>query len=199
MIMKTYIHKENGFWQVENLPKSYLTGKTIEDYNLGAYLPLDNDQIAFRAENPEATQMEVYYMQLSPEPVRTVEQARQDKLMQIEMYDRSEAVNTFYVNGIPDWLTPDVQSNYRNSIDSAELLQETHITFTVAQIASTLTLQDAKVILAKIQRYADNCTIVTKTHMAAVRSLSSIDEIDNYDYKVNYPKKEEFSLMPLSL
>lgn len=199
MIMKTYIHKENGFWQVENLPKSYLTGKTIEDYNLGAYLPLDNDQIAFRAENPEATQMEVYYMQLSPEPVRTVEQARQDKLMQIEMYDRSEAVNTFYVNGIPDWLTPDVRSNYRNSIDSAELLQETHITFTVAQIASTLTLQDAKVILAKIQRYADNCTIVTKTHMAAVRSLSSIDEIDNYDYKVNYPKKEEFSLMPLSL
>ena len=138
-------------------------------------------------------------MQLSPEPVRTVEQARQDKLMQIEMYDRSEAVNTFYVNGIPDWLTPDVRSNYRNSIDSAELLQETHITFTVAQIASTLTLQDAKVILAKIQRYADNCTIVTKTHMAAVRSLSSIDEIDNYDYKVNYPKKEEFSLMPLSL
>ena len=197
--MKTYIHKENGFWQVENLPKSYLTGKTIEDYNLGAYLPLDNDQIAFRAENPEATQMEVYYMQLSPEPVRTVEQARQDKLMQIEIYDRSEAVNTFYVNGIPDWLTPDVRSNYRNSIDSAELLQETHITFTVAQIASTLTLHDAKVILAKIQRYADNCTIVTKTHMAAVRSLSSIDEIDNYDYKVNYPKKEEFSLMPLSL
>lgn len=195
--MKTYIHIQNGFWEVENLPKSYKVGTTIDDYNTGAYLALSNKQIAFRTKNPEATQMEVYYMQLHPEPVRTLEQAIQEKLIQIEMYDRSETVNTFFVNGIPDWLTLDVRSNYRNSIESAELLKETHITFTVAGIASTLTLQEAKVVLAKIQRYADSCTIVTKKHMATVRSLSSIEEIDSYDYKLNYPEKEEFSLTPL--
>ena len=78
-------------------------------------------------------------------------------------YDRSGAVNGFIVNGISTWLTPDVRANYKNSIEAAELLGETHITFIVAGIVATSSLQEARIMLAKIQRYADRCTIVTET------------------------------------
>ena len=133
-------------------------------------------------------------MQLLPVPVRTVEQAVQDKLMQIDMYDRSEAVNSFIVNGVSAWLTPDVRANYRSSIESAELLGESNITFIIAGIVATSTLQEARIMLAKIQRYADRCTIVTETHKANVNSLSTIQEIEAYDYTVGYPKKESFEI-----
>lgn len=197
--MKTYIHRQNGFWTVENLPKSYKVGTTIDDYTKGAYVALSSEQAAFYIAHPNASQLECWNMQLLPVPVRTIEQAVQEKLMLIDMYDRSDAVNGFIVNGVSAWLTPDVRANYRNSIEAAELLRETTITFIIAGIAATSALQDARVMLAKIQRYADNCTIITETHKATIRTLLMIEAIDAYDYTVGYPDKEQFTLAPLSL
>ena len=191
-----YIHQENGFWDREEiLPDSYQIG-TITDYENGAYVLLSDEQTAFHVAHPEASQMEVYNMQLTPEPVRSYEQAIQEKLTQIDMYDRSDSVNSFFVNNIPAWLTPDIRANYKNSIEAAELLGETHITFIIAGIVSTSTLQDARVMLAKIQRYADNCTIVTETHKANVRALTgaTVEEIDAYDNTAGYPEKEFFTI-----
>lgn len=192
-----YIHKQNGFWECEEfLPDSYLIGTTFEEYENGGYVLLSDEQVAFHAAHPDASQMEVWNMQLLPVPVRTVEQAVQEKLMQIDMYDRSDAVNTFYVNSVPAWLTPDVRANYRSSIESAELLGESNITFIIAGIAATSALQDARVMLAKIQRYADRCTLVTETHKATVSGLLSttVEEVDAYDYTAGYPDKEVFDL-----
>ena len=192
-----YIHKQIGFWQVEDLPDSYLQGTALEEYENGAYIALSDEQIAFHESHPSASQTEVWNMQLSI-PIRTVKCAIEEKLMQIEMYDRSEAVNSFVVNGISTWLTPDVRSNYKNSIESAELLGETHITFIIAGIVATTTLPEARVMLAKIQRYADNCTIVTKTHKEEVKGLIDIVMIDAYDYAAGYPNKEEFFIIQKS-
>ncbi len=189
------MHKQIGFWECEELlPDSYLTGTTFEEYENGSYVLLSDEQVAFRAAHPDASQMEVWNMQLLPVPVRTVEQAVQDKLMQIDMYDRSEAVNSFIVNGVSAWLAPDVRANYRSSIESAELLGESNITFIIAGIVATSTLQEARIMLAKIQRYADGCTIVTETHKANVNSLSTVREIEAYDYTVGYPEKESFEI-----
>ncbi len=195
-----YIHKQNGFWECEELlPDSYLTGTTFEEYENGGYVLLSAEQVAFHAAHPDASQMEVWNMQLLAVPDRTVEQAVQDKLMQIDMYDRSDAVNSFIVNGVSVWLTPDVRANYRSSIESAELLGESNITFIIAGIAATSALQDARVMLAKIQRYADRCTLVTETHKATVSGLLSatVEEVDAYDYTAGYPDKESFDLVQI--
>ena len=175
-------------------PESNYIGSTWDDYKAGAWILLTDNQIAFKEANPSAMVEEVYYMQLTPEPVRTLAQAVQEKIWQIEEYDRSGAVNSFRVNGVSDWLIPDTRANYKNSIEAAEILGETHITFVIAGIVATSTLQDARIMLAKIQRYADRCTLVTETHKANVSSLLTIEEVDIYDYPVGYPDQEEFAL-----
>lgn len=201
--MKTYIHIQNGFWEVETLPESYKVGTTIDDYTTGAYVALSNEQADFHVTHPEAGQLECWRMELDPMPeyptIPTpdpLQDAIQRKIQEIMDYDRSEAVNTFFVNGISDWLTPDIRANYLSSIEAANLLGETTITFIIAGIVATTALQDARIMLAKIQRYADNCTIVTETHKANVRALglATVEEIDAYDNTAGYPEKEEFTI-----
>lgn len=197
-----YIHKLNGFWNREAvLQPSFKIGIALEDYENGAYLLLNTEQEQFYNAHPDASQMECWNMELNPtpqpEPVPEpdmLEVARRQKVWSIVEYDRSEAVNSFTVNGVSAWLTPEVRSNYKNSIEAAELLRETHITFIIAGIVSTSTLQDARIMLAKIQRYADKCTIITETHKVNVNSLLTVEEIDAYDYTVGYPEKESFEI-----
>lgn len=197
-----YIHKENGFWHRETvLQPSFKTGTTLEDYEDGAYLLLNAEQEQFYNDHPDASQVECWNMALTPkeeQPVipvpDPVETARRQKIWLIIEYDRSEAVNSFIVNGVSAWLTPDVRANYRSSIESAELLGESNITFIIVGITATSALQEARIMLAKIQRYADRCTIVTETHKANVNSLSTVQEIEAYDYTVGYPEKESFEI-----
>lgn len=190
-----YIQKHIGFWETDSpLPSSYKVGTTEEEYEEGAYLALSDEQAAFHAEHPEASQLEVWNMRIEIAPIRTPSEARGEKIRQIEMYDCSEAVNSFTVNGVSAWLTPDVRANYKNSIESAEVLGETNITFVIAGIVATSTLQEARLMLSRIQRYADNCTIVTESHKARVNSLSDVREIDAYDYTAGYPVKEAFEI-----
>lgn len=190
-----YIHKTLRFWKREkSLPVSYKTGGSREDYDNGLFLLLSKEQEAFHEAHPEASPMEVWNMRLESAPIRTPSEARYEKIRQIEMYDCSEAVNSFIVNGVPAWLTPDVRANYKNSIEAAEVLGETSVTFIIAGIVATSTLQEARLMLAKIQRYADNCTIVTESHKARVNYLSSVQDIDAYDYTAGYPAKEAFEI-----
>ena len=53
-------------------------------------------------------------------------------------------------------------------------------------------VSDALAMLNKIEMYALNCYNVTQSHIAAVRSLQTIEEIENYDYTVGYPVKLSF-------
>lgn len=196
-----YINKdaETIYVELEALldQESNYVGSTWDDYKSGAWVLLTDEQVSFRNANPNASVEEVFNMQLTPTSVRTLEQAVQEKIWKIEEYDRSGAVNSFRVNGISDWLTPDTRANYKNSIEAAELLGETHITFMIAGIVATSTLQDARIMLAKIQRYADRCTLVTETHKASVRALLTIEAIDAYDYTIGYPDKEAFDLVQI--
>lgn len=197
-----YINKdaETIYVELDTLldPESNLVGETWNDYRVGAWVLLTDEQLTFKNTNSNASVEEVFNMQLTPKPVRTLEQAVQEKIWQIEEYDRSGAVNSFRVNGVSDWLTPDIRANYKNSIEAAELLGEVYITFMIAGLVSEAPLQDARVMLAKIQRYADRCTLVSETHKANVSSLLTIEEVDIYNYTVGYPDQEEFTLVNIT-
>ena len=58
----------------------------------------------------------------------------------------------------------------------------------------TLSVATAKLMLAQIQLYADQCFIVTKQHKAAVEALDSIEAVDNYDVTAGYPTKLIFNV-----
>jgi len=128
-----------------------------------------------------------------PEPyTRTLEDAKNEKLMAIEDYDRSSFVNSFDIMQNDEvvassWLTPAERANYRSSIDAAELVGLTELSLYIGEIPVTLPTATAKLMLAQIQLYADQCFIVTKQHKAAVEALESIEAVGNYDITARYP------------
>lgn len=139
--------------------------------------------------NPTEEQLiKAGYVQ-AEEPVMTVEDAKAAKIAEIAEYSDSDAVNSLTFNGIKTWLTPNVRANYLVSLDAAELLGETDITFVVEGVQASLPIKQVRLLLAKIQRYADACYIVTEGHKRAVRELQTVDEVEKYDYTTDYPEK----------
>lgn len=118
-----------------------------------------------------------------------LQRAKEVKIAEIAAYSDSDAVNSLTFNGLKTWLTPNVRANYLVSLDAAELLGETDITFVVEGMQASLPIKQVRLLLAKIQRYADACYIVTEGHKRAVRALQTVEEVEAYDYTTGYPEK----------
>lgn len=170
-------------------------GTTYEDYLADKWILLTEEQVKFHEENPYATVEQVLKMQLAPEYVRTLEDAKREMISIITRYDNSENVDSFTINdSVTAWFTPTERSNYKNSIDAAKLLGIEQLSLFVGDMAITVPTINAEQMLAAIQLYADACFIVTKQHKVAVENLDSIEEVDNYDYKSGYPLKLNFNI-----
>ena len=122
----------------------------------------------------------------------TLEGSKAQKIAEITAYDCSDAVNALTYKGVRTWLTAEVRNSYLTSIQAAELLGEKNITFDIGGQSVTLDIQSAKIMLAKLQRYADACYLVTSTHKADVGALTTIEDVTDYDYKAGYPAQLEF-------
>lgn len=201
--MKTYIKKEIRGYYIdfpEEIDAEYWAGQigsTYEDFCDNKWVLLSDEQLAFHNEHPSATVEQVITMTL-PSETMTLEQAKAAKIFEIEEYDRSSMVNSFNIvdgeNTMTAWLTPAERSNYKNSIDAAELvgLTEVHPVFNNIQL--TIPTATAKLALAQIQLYADRCFIVTETHKSDIEALDSIEAVNNYDITAGYPEKLSFTI-----
>lgn len=199
--IKKSIPKQYVEFETALSPEEYNNiGTTWQDYLDNKWVRLSDAQVSFRNEHPTATVKEVWDMQITPTPPRSLEQAKQEKLRQIEVYDSSDAVNGFDIvmgeNTMTAWITPEQRANYKNSLDSAELLglEEVHPVFNGIQLTLKTTI--AKMALAQIQIYADRCYIVTETHKTAVNALETIDAVDAYDNTTGYPERLTFTIEP---
>lgn len=199
--METYIRKSIPGYFVEfpeEIDSVYWQGKigtTYQDFERDMWIHLSQEQVEFYHEHPYATVEEIINMALTP---RTLEQAKAEKIEQIDGYNNSDAVNSFNVvkDGVTvtDWLTPDKRSNYRNSIDAAKLVGLQNLSLYVGGMAVTLPTQTAELMLAQVQLYADQCFMVTETHKAAVNALDTIEAVDAYDNTAGYPERLSFTL-----
>ena len=172
-------------------------GSTWVDYMSGKFVLLSAEQLTFKDNNPTASIKEVFDMQITPAPTRTLQDAKNEMIATIEEYDDSNSVNEFIVTHdgqvvTTDWFEPAKRANYKNSVESAELVGMQNVSFYVGDMPITLPTQDAKLMLAQIQLYADACYIVTRQHIAAVEALTTIAEVDAYDYQNGYPTKLSF-------
>lgn len=174
-------------------------GEDWQDYLDNKWVLLSDEQVTFREEHPDASVLEVWNMEITPPHVRTLKEAKEEKIDEINTYDASDSVNGFDIerNGeiiTSSWLTPAERANYRSSIDAAELVGLTELSLYIGEMPATLPVQTAKLMLAQIQLYADQCFIVTKQHIASVEALDSIADVDAYDVSVGYPDRLVFTL-----
>lgn len=170
-------------------------GETYEDFMQDKWVLLSDDQIAFGNEHPNATVKEVFEMSIEPEPVRTLDDAKQEMLRKIDMYDLSENVNGFSINGkVQAWFTPIERQGYKQSVDSAKILGVESLSFFINDNIYTISTSQAELMLAALQLYADACYIATKKHRLEVEKLDSIEAVDSYEYTTDYPEKLNFNL-----
>lgn len=118
---------------------------------------------------------------------KTIEEAKEMLLAEIEAYDTSSAVNGFALNGTVVWLDKATRVGLMNS---------TSITKAMGQATTTLWLGESKMevpcdtaiqLLSALEMYALECFNVTAAHKKAVSELTSIEEVEKYDITAGYP------------
>lgn len=208
-----YIQKTIPFWETKNvLPLSYKVGSSIEDYENGAFLLLSDEQAAFHAAHPEASQLEVWRMELTPTPqpepvpeADALEIARQAKLAEIAEQD--EFSNKFFVlvtQGGQEiaiqelWIDKDLR-NSLYSITLPALLSDGKTT-TKLWTAGTppqsieVPISWAMKYLPYLEIYAKRTYDLRASNEAAAYAALTVDEIAQIDVKANYPHFLTFEL-----
>ena len=114
------------------------------------------------------------------------------KLAEIEAYDQSEAVNSFYLNSAPFWLDRETRVGLMHSTSRLKYLGRTDTTLWLIGLKITLNCDIVIGMLSQLEEYALKCFDTTEEHKANIKNLTSVEEIDAYDCKINYPEKLNF-------
>lgn len=167
-------------------------GTTWEDYVNNLWVLLSEEQVAFHLLYPDAKVIEVWNMELTPPHVRTIEEAKQEKIDAITAYDQSDAVNSFSINGQDMWLTVEEREQIATQISANESVGRETMTKWFNENEFTFSLAQWKQMLTALEVYAGDALNVTENHKANIRLVSTIEAVDSYDYKTGYPTKLVF-------
>ena len=120
------------------------------------------------------------------------EDVQKMKTSEIQNFDKSERVNSFDLLGKSMWLDKSTRVGLFNSIHIEQEAGKTETVLWHDGVKNVMLISDALAMLNALELYALNCYNVTQSHIAAVNALDSIEEIEEYDYKVGYPAKLSF-------
>ena len=131
-----------------------------------------------------------------------LKQAKVEKIAEITAYDTSDKVNGFILNGMliqwskNDPNSPNVEKRMglRQNIADKVALGEENIAIWLKGMSFTMPCSQADVLMRSIENYAYECFNVTAAHKKAVSELTTIEEVEAYDYKTGYPKQLDIKL-----
>lgn len=126
---------------------------------------------------------------------KTLEEAKEILLAEIDAYDASSAVNGFYLNGMlipwskddPSSPNVDKRMGLRQNIADKVALGEENISIWMKGMSFTMPCAQAEMLMRSIENYAYECFNVTAAHKKAVSELASIEEVEKYDITAGYP------------
>lgn len=129
-----------------------------------------------------------------PVPERTLEIAKSEKVAQITDYDTSAAVNSFTLGNATMWISRDDRISLMNSTTILNNAGEEETTLWYDGQKYTLPCDTLIQMLSALEVYALQCYDVTEEHKAAVNALTTIEDVDAYDYTTGYPEHLTFSV-----
>lgn len=129
------------------------------------------------------------YTEPVPTDAELLQEAKNSKLMELDSYDSSDAVNSFIVGSAELWVPADKRAILRISIEAYKALGQTSITKVWEGKEYTFLTDTWLYMLNSVEVYASECFNTTERHRAAIRQLSSINEVEAYDYTTGYPEK----------
>lgn len=129
---------------------------------------------------------------IESEPVKTLEEVKQEKINEIISYDISDNVNSFTVNGEQTWISKADRVGLMNStsIEKANNKMDTYLWFNHTRL--TVSCDNLINMLSELEKYALECYNITEQHKANVVALNTIEDVEQYDYTQDYPNKLNF-------
>ena len=123
-----------------------------------------------------------------------LKQAKVDKIAEIAAYDTSDKVNGFVLNGLLVWLDKATRVGLMNSTTIAKASGQETTTLWLGGMKLVVDCDKAIQLLSALEMYALECFNVTASNKQAVSELTTIEEVEAYDYKSGYPKMLEMSV-----
>lgn len=123
-----------------------------------------------------------------------LKEAKEAMIAKIDEYDTSDAVNSFMLGEDMLWLPKSDRVGLMNSCQIEKAVGKEVTTLWFAGSSYTIPLDLAMQMLSALEIYALDCYNVTAKHKAEVEKLTTIEEVDSYDYTYGYPEKLNFAL-----
>lgn len=127
-----------------------------------------------------------------PTSEELLQRAKANKIAELEVYDSSDAVNSFSVNGISMWLDAATRQQLRISLDAMQQAGRETVTKWFDGEQYTYPIDVWYYMLAQVEVYASDALNVTESHKAAINALESVNDVDGYDFTKGYPEKMSF-------
>lgn len=115
--------------------------------------------------------------------------AKVEKIAEIKEYDNSDAVNSFKLNSISVWINREDRIGTRRAIELDIASGKTESEIWLNGFKLVVNSQLALKLLDAVGHYAYSAYNVTQSHIFAVKNLTSINEVEKYDYTKGYPEK----------
>lgn len=122
-----------------------------------------------------------------------VEAARKQLIDEINAYDTSKAVNSFYMNGQEmEWIPRDDRQALMRRFEAEKSQGKTETTIWQAPNSYTLPIDTAILMMNRLEVYASEAYDRTQQHITAAEQLQTLSACVAYDYTTGYPQKLEF-------
>ena len=122
------------------------------------------------------------------------------KIEEINIFDSSCEVNQCYIvymgQEIPYWSSKAERNDLKQAVQDYKDKGYSNYRLDLRDVGVSINIPcDALInMLSDLEVYAINCYNVTTDHIFAVKALSTIDELNEYDYRSGYPEKLRFEL-----
>lgn len=128
----------------------------------------------------------------APTPEQLLARAKERMVRHIEDYDKSEEVNLFYIGDTPMWLDKETRTGLMLRFQAEIALGNENTTLWAKGVQYPLPLATAVQMLYALEVYASMCYDQTQAHLAAIDALTTVEEVEAYDYTWGYPDKLRF-------
>ena len=117
--------------------------------------------------------------------------AKENVIKAITAFGSSPEIDSFTYNGIPLWLDQRKRSGLITRFDAEESMGKTETTLWADTTPIKLSIKDGRKMLYTLECYASACFDTTASHKAAVKAMTTLEEVLKYDFTKDYPIKLE--------
>ena len=164
--------------QIKALNRIVIIKDDMQILNPTEEMVLEDGWVEFKAPEPTSEELLI--------------RSKKDKIREIENYDASSLVNEFYVQGYPIWLDKATRAGLKLRFEAEMQSGKAETVLWYNGIQFPIPVELGIQILLAVELYASACYDNTQKHMANAQALTTIEEVETYDYTTGYPEKLSF-------